>query len=397
MQVPGASPFVAAHLSDLHLSTFGDTFHDRARIVPRGKDPALVPDGREPLWSEHGWRILMLGVGKKEHLALLDPEGYEHPVPKNKGIAATPLGMAVERAQFLHERRSRTLAAELPGPDRLDRMLAATPKSSNLRLLQAARALSSDRLDAIFLTGDVTDDGDGWELCEAVFRKWIDRGRLFVVPGNHDLYLFPLRGSGRPRPTHESKRAAWRAFAARIGLELDSTGAYYKPLPEADAVLIGLDSCAPPQRRFFRHNGAIGEAQLAYVERIGRTPEWRTARHRIVLLHHHVVPLPLGVGRRAPFEIGMRLDDAAATAKLFDEIGVNLVLHGHRHVSESRQPAGSDFQILASPSFTLGCRSGDRPSYWRIELGERRHLERTHVALSAIAADDDPVANYAEQ
>ncbi len=383
--------FVVAHLSDLHLSTFGDTYHDRARIVKRSAQPVNRELIGKPLWTEHDWFVAMIPDGKKERLGLVDPDGYEHAIPKSKGVAATPLGSAIDRARFLHERRARTLAAGLPSGDRLDKLLAATPSNSNLRLLQAARALQRDPIDAIVLTGDITDDGDGWELCEAVFKKWIDKGRLFVVPGNHDLYLFPLRGSGRPKPTHATKRAAWQAFAGRVGLPLDGTGAYHVALPEADTMLLGLDSCALPQRRFFRHNGAIGPQQLEYVRRIGHLPAWRAARHRLVLLHHHVVPLPIGVGKSAGFEIGMRLDDAKATAKLFDEIGVNVVMHGHRHVSEQRQPAGSDFTILASPSFTLGCRSGDRPSYWRIELGERRHIERVHASLAAIATVDDPL------
>ena len=50
----------------------------------------------------------------------------------------------------------------------------------------------------------------------------------------------------------------------------------------------------------------------------------------------------------------MRLDDARSAAEAFDEVGITAVLHGHRHVSEQRQPAGSNFVILASPSLTLG-------------------------------------------
>src|SRR5205085_10759862 len=169
----------------------------------------------------------------------------------------------------------------------------------------------------------------------------------------------------------------------------------WKPIPEADAVFVGLDSCARPQRRFFRHNGGIGPAQLEHLREIGKKPEWLAARHRLVLLHHHVVPLPHGVGRKAPSEIGMRLDDAKSAAEVFDEIGVTAVLHGHRHVSEQRQPAGSNFTILASPSLTLGCRSGDDPSFWRIELGEKMHAERVRVPVEAMEQDDDP-SNEAE-
>jgi hypothetical protein len=103
------------------------------------------------------------------------------------------------------------------------------------------------------------------------------------------------------------------------------------------------------------------------------------------------VPLPHGVGRRAPSEIGMRLDDARSAAEVFDEVGITAVMHGHRHVSEQRQPAGSNFTILASPSLTLGCRSGDDPSFWRVELDERMHASRVHVAsVEGMEQDDDP-------
>jgi len=106
-------------------------------------------------------------------------------------------------------------------------------------------------------------------------------------------------------------------------------------------------------------------------------------------LHHHVVPLPHGVGRGAPSEIGMRLDDAKGAAEAFDEAGVTIVMHGHRHISEERQPAGCKFRLLAAPSLTLGCRSGDGPSFWRVELSSGVHSTRIPVPLEAVTPDDD--------
>jgi hypothetical protein len=153
-------------------------------------------------------------------------------------------------------------------------------------------------------------------------------------------------------------------------------------------VIVGMDTCARPQRRFYRHNGSIGPEQLAFLRGLAETEGWRRARHRIVLLHHHVVPLPLGVGRRAPSEIGMRLDDAREAAEAFNAADVTLVMHGHRHVSEERQPAGCNFRLLAAPSLTLGCRSGDGPSFWRVELGEHTHATRVHIPFEAIEGEE---------
>jgi 3',5'-cyclic AMP phosphodiesterase CpdA len=288
------------------------------------------------------------------------------------------------------------LAEHVPSQGALRRLLEGTSRNSNVRLLRAAAAIEEAGVDAVVITGDLTDDGAGFELVEAAFARWKDKGMLFAIPGNHDLYLFPLRGSGRPKPTHATKRAAWNAFAARLGLSLHSTGAWWQVIPGTRTVIVGLDSCARPQRRFFRHNGGLGGAQLEFLREIGKTSEFRSARHRIALLHHHVVPLPHGVGRRAPSEIGMRLDDARSAAEVFDEVGITAVLHGHRHVSEQRQPAGSNFTILASPSLTLGCRSGDDPSFWRIELDERMHATRVRIPFEGIEQDDDPSTGSVE-
>lgn len=381
-------PFVLAHVSDLHVSTFGDTFHDRLRVVSRTKNVADADPSRwEPVWRGAGWQVLRRIGKKSKDIQLLDPNGYAHPVPPRKRVDdPDPVVRAAWLASRLDARRSAVLAESPPSAARLAMLAEGTPKNTNVRLLQAASAMGDD-VDAVAITGDLTDDGAGYEVVLAAFARFRARDRLYAVPGNHDLYMFPFSGSGRPRPTPESKRAGWRAFASALGLDLHPSGAYVRHVPEASCVIVGLDSCARPQRRFFRHNGAIGAEQSAYLRAVSETPEYRAARHRLVLLHHHVVPLPHGVGRRAPSEIGMRLDDAESAARLFDEVGVTAVLHGHRHVSEERKPAGARFRIFAAPSFTLGCRSGDGPSYWRIELGERVHAERVYTGGVAVAGD----------
>jgi len=390
--------FVVAHVSDLHVSEFGDTFHDRLRVVKRSANVVSADAAKyEIAWEEAGWRVFHERGKRRSKIALVDPDGYAHSIPSMKegGGVIDPVERAATKACHLEARRSTTLARHVPSAGALRVLYEGTPRNSNVRLLRAVQAIEESHADAVVITGDVTDDGVGWELVEAAFARWKDQGRLFVIPGNHDLYLFPLRGSGRPRATQESKRAAWKAFAGRIGLELHESGGWYRHLPDADAVFVGLDSCARPQRRFFRHNGAIGPSQLAWLREVAARPEFKAARHRLVMLHHHVVPLPHGVGRRAPSEIGMRLDDARSAAEIFDEIGATAVLHGHRHVSEQRQPAGSNFTILASPSLTLGCRSGDDPSFWRIDLDDHFRASRVRVPVASIEQDEDPPESVA--
>jgi Icc protein len=386
-------PFTFAHVSDLHVSSFGDTLHDRGQLIKR---TARVVDTSaalfETCWEEAGWRVLRARAKKKPEITLVDPDGYGHPIPtaRQSGGLLDPVERAAAKACRLEARRSATLARSIPGEGALAQMLETTPHNTNLRLLRAARSVAEQGVDAVVVTGDCTDDGAGWELVESAFARWRERGRLFLIPGNHDLYLFPIASSARPRPTQESKRDRWREAAARVGLELEACGAWKRVVEEAEAVFVGLDSCARKQRAFFRQNGVIGPEQLAWLRAVAQTRAWTDARHRVVLFHHHVVPLPTGVGKRAPTEIGMRLDDSRAFTETLAEIGATLVMHGHRHVSERRSPAGYDFELLAAPSLTLGCKSGDAPSFWRVELDRRVHAERIRIPVEAVEQQNDP-------
>jgi 3',5'-cyclic AMP phosphodiesterase CpdA len=386
--------FTFAHVSDLHVSTFGDTLHDRGRLTKRS---ARVSDAVEPrfevCWEEAGWRVMRArGSRKRSDVVLVDLQGYAHPVPTTKeaGGLLDPVERAAAKACRLEARRDATLAASPPGEGALAQMLETTPHNTNLRCLRAARAVLEAGVDAVALTGDATDDGSGWELVESAFDRWRGLGRFFPIPGNHDMYLFPIASSERPRPTHESKRTAWREVAARAGLAIEACGAWKRVVPEADAIFVGLDSCFRKQRAFYRQNGAIGPEQLAWLKELAATADWKGMRHRIAMVHHHVVSLPVGVGKRAPTEIGMRLDDAKALAETLHEVGATLVMHGHRHVSEHRHPAGTDFELLAAPSLTLGCKSGDVPSFWRVELDHRVHVERVRVPVEAVEQENDP-------
>jgi 3',5'-cyclic-AMP phosphodiesterase len=385
--------FTLAHVSDLHVSPFGDTLHDRARLTKRSAHVVDTSPSRfDTCWEEASWRVLRERGKKKGDILLVDPDGYAQPIPsvRESGGLLDPVERAAAKACRQEARRAKTLAESKPGEGALAAMLEATPRNTNLRLLRAARAVAEEKVDAVVVTGDCTDDGEGWELVGAAFEAWRAKGRLFVIPGNHDLFLFPIASSARPRPTHESKRARWREFAAASGLELEACGAWKRFVPEAGVAIVGLDSCSLRQRAFYRQNGAIGPEQLAWLRTVAATPEWKQARHRIVLFHHHVVPLSVGVGKRAPTEIGMRLDDGRAFAETLTEVGATLVMHGHRHVSERRHPAGSDFELLAAPSLTLGCKSGDAPSFWRVELDHRLHADRVRIPVEAVEQENDP-------
>jgi 3',5'-cyclic-AMP phosphodiesterase len=117
---------VLAHVSDLHVSTFGDTFHDTARIVRRSKRLADASPSRfEVAWEEAGWRVLHAKGAAPAKIALLDPEGYSHAVPSQRESSELrdPVERAAAKACRLEARRAPTLAGANPTEGALALML----------------------------------------------------------------------------------------------------------------------------------------------------------------------------------------------------------------------------------------------------------------------------------
>lgn len=382
---------ILAHVSDFHVSTYGESFHDRRHFPRREEKPFRFDAERmQVLWEGEGWRVVSKPPARFREKAgsslhLVDQDGYEHLAARG----TAPLSRLKNQALTLHARSARVLAKALPSPAALETMLAETPWNTNLRFIKAARQLLAQNPDFILVSGDLTDNGDGYELVEALFADWIAQGRFWAVPGNHDRFLFPMRTTVRPLPSEKSKRQAWQDFASRVGMQLDPSGAWVKEIPETQTIVVGLDSCVLGQKRVILHSGAIGENQLSFLRGIARTSSWQHAKHRLVSMHHHLVPLSYGIGGKFPTEVGMRLDDAVEVARLFHQIRVDVVLHGHRHVSESRQPAGCHFHILAAPSLSIGCHSGDKPSFWRVQLEGRFDWERIYLDMPAFRGHTD--------
>src|SRR5262245_22623616 len=136
--LPAPAAFVLAHVSDLHTSTFGDTFHDRARIVRRSARPAATSDAKfEVYWEEAGWRVLHEKGARRAKIALVDPDGYLHsiPSPRGSGGVVDPVERAAAKACRLEARRAATLSRGDATDGALATLLEHTPKNSNVRLL----------------------------------------------------------------------------------------------------------------------------------------------------------------------------------------------------------------------------------------------------------------------
>jgi 3',5'-cyclic AMP phosphodiesterase CpdA len=358
---------VIAHLSDLHVSRHGEhvTSLKRARSLQRvtAEWERLVEPGVE----EEGWRLERRQRKRwlREDLLevrLIDQVGY---VQRTLKLAAGDEAQGKRILTTVCKERLRTeharLAARLPAPSEVELLLAGDPTNTNLLFLRAAHAISEAKPEWILLTGDLTDDGIGYDLVVSAFRHYVDKGRLLAIPGNHDTYDSPtLVVPAHERKSRVEKRALWAEFARVLGLP--DAGAWVR---EVDgAIVVGMDSCWPA-RTPLSASGLVPPDDLDTIaEELARLPGDRL---RIAMLHHHVINMPFRHTNRSPWQLGMRLRNAKEVFDFFVDHHFSLVLNGHRHVGYRYHPAHAPM-FVSAPSATLGCRSGAPPFWWRIKV-----------------------------
>ena len=137
---------------------------------------------------------------------------------------------------------------------------------------EAARALSrmlvEARVDQVLLTGDVTHRGLATELAryESIFAPLLEAGRLVAVPGNHD------------RMGDDAGRALMRGGRVAV---TTAPGLH----------VVRVDSTAPHNRSLIDGHGELSIRDVADV-RMALSEAPRGAL-TVVMLHHHVLPLPV--------------------------------------------------------------------------------------------------------
>ena len=165
-------------------------------------------------------------------------------------------------------------------------------------LMDAITEINNLEPDMIILTGDITNNGYLVEFEQA--KKYLEmfEAPLFAIPGNHD-----------------SRNIGYQTFEEIIGERS------WKLTMDEEVTVIGLDSSSPDESR-----GHIGNPQHMWLEH--QLDECVINENfTIVALHHHVVPIPQ-TGRERNV-----LSDAGDILKTLTTHEVDLVLSGHKHVS----------------------------------------------------------------
>jgi 3',5'-cyclic AMP phosphodiesterase CpdA len=235
--------------------------------------------------------------------------------------------------------------------------------------------------DLVVVGGDLTADGYAhqFRIAQGHLEPLIEAGlTLVVVPGNHDaknvghLHFTDAFGPG------DVTGRADRALLLSGGL--DHT-----------VQVVAIDSSQPDLP-----DGAVGRERYDWI----RTHFGAVADTRLLVLHHHLLPVP-GTGRERNV-----LADAGDVLGLVTGCGVDLVLSGHKHVPNVWLLNGTLLVNSGTASSHL-LRGYVRPSYNVLEItdaeivvtlrfpgiGERR-MATLHRPGRHLVCDTDPTAMF---
>lgn len=201
--------------------------------------------------------------------------------------------------------------------------------------------INASDIDAIILTGDLTQAGRKREFHEA--GEFVRRfaAPVLAVPGNHDAPVYnPALRMSDP----------WRRFRTYVQNDLC-------PVHEInDVVILGLNSARRMRPSLNWSTGNLSSKQLAEASRALRRTNG--ASLKLVAFHHPVLPGPGPAGDA----LINRPERAMAT---LSEAGADALLTGHVHVANAqlRETEANPIIVAAAGTAASTRQRGEAPSY----------------------------------
>lgn len=241
---------------------------------------------------------------------------------------------------------------------------------------------AENELDFVLFTGDMTKDGEPWNLDR--FVQIADRLKIpyYVIFGNHEAYSFPRR-SGGEQPTHQAVPKGVLTWTLQ-GRGFQGPWSWWSLDPLPGLHLVGLDTT-----RLESWGGSVSPTQLDWLERDLSAHSGLTT---IVTGHHGILPFDK-LERQKPIWENFYLSNADEAASLLeDHPQVCCYLSGHRHVGTA-PVTRRGLHYINNPStvsyplrYTLYHLDGNELAYesreiglprWMQDLGRERLLEST--------------------
>lgn len=232
---------------------------------------------------------------------------------------------------------------------------SASKTTLALRLERDLKDLGVRDLAGVIVAGDLSWKADPAEFEQALtffrqLRSWstLDFSHYVVCPGNHDL-RFSEDPSDKNQPVTTAPEEARRAYAELYRKLFDhppgthlSMGRQFLLGGGQRIEIAALNSSLLKQERgIFQGHGFLGAQQLdeaagelgwasrSELRHLGGKGNERRA-YRIVVVHHHLVPVPF---RETPYPEHRTsvVFDAEALVRWIVDHQVDMVIHGHMH------------------------------------------------------------------
>ncbi len=186
--------------------------------------------------------------------------------------------------------------------------------------------------DFLVITGDLTDEGYVYEYEKvAYYLEDLKISPMLVVPGNHD-----------------ARNEGYRVFEEFFGTR-------YPFFEDKRVIFLGVDSTEPDI-----DDGHVGRENYPLIrEKLGGNQE----RFKFLFLHHHLLPIP-GTGRERNIPV-----DAGDVLKICQEVGIDFVLSGHKHLPHVWCLEGAYF-VTAGTATSHRLKGFSFPSFNLLMIGE---------------------------
>lgn len=240
-------------------------------------------------------------------------------------------------------------AAELC-PQTLSDALVASRNESFLdsfrRLANSEAFKSAGKIDALFVTGDITNSGHASEHARAsevihfvADQLGVNHEQTFFVPGNHDVF-WPV---AKLEPQDFWRKYRYEPLHAKgnhfiyAAMQQGASGSYhdapYAVLRKTDSLLVlGVNTAAhdgPAEPTV--HHGSISNETMTWIDENLSPYDNDLTLRRVCLVHHHPLQYQNPTGNGKDFSA---LQNAEPLLALLAKHRVEILVHGHRHVPQ---------------------------------------------------------------
>lgn len=244
--------------------------------------------------------------------------------------------------------------------------------SNLVRIKRLIKYISSNSVDHLIISGDLTDNADESDLL--LLKKLLtkegfdDSAKLTIVPGNHDIFGGPQKPTDiftfpdRCKEVNYDEKLSM--FNQIFSESFKDTITYSKEFPYPfikilnKILIVGINSIAQysKYKNPFASNGEVKLHQFNILNELLHKYN-DNVYHKVVVIHHHFNKIKntkrsiAGIWHNIEKQT-MKLKKKKRLLSLFNKHNVDVVLHGHIHYNEFYERKGISF--LNAGASTVG-------------------------------------------